>query len=115
MSKKIQAYFNNESDALNVKDQLLKYDNNVVEIGVTEDTMEDIDQFELPFAIGTINQGIGVTGSLSDLSATTLEEWEQGTTGANYRNFHSVLTAKVKDENYEEVVDLIRRNQGHVY
>jgi hypothetical protein len=113
MSTQIQAYFETEDAALNVKDQLIKYNVTNLEISLLEDDgPEDNIPLAVPFntsGVTQVNQGTfgGIVPVITKPGQGTYHDDQ-------YRIYHAVLTGQVKPEAYDEVIALILSNDGHI-
>ncbi|MFB6364207.1 hypothetical protein ACFCP7_09105 [Paenibacillus elgii] len=132
MSKAIQAYFHTENDAEDVRIKLQTYRVEQVEIGELDEAADRDTPLLFPIAIagaGTIPVGVGYAGSeAGPIAATgaavagdylgfrTLDEagHDQDGDGVDDRKLRYVLSTKVAEEQYDEIVDLIRYHRGHV-
>ncbi|MCM3272523.1 hypothetical protein [Paenibacillus elgii] len=134
MSRPIQAYFHTENEAEDVRIKLQTYRVEQVEIGQLDEAPDRDMPLLFPIAIavvgtGTIPAGVGYAGSEAGLIAATgaatagaylgfrtLDEagHDKDGDGVDDRELRYALSAKVAEEQYDEIVDLIRRHQGHV-
>jgi hypothetical protein len=116
MAKHIQAYFETENEAEHIRVLLQTYNTEDLEVGKLADGHLGGRNIIVPIAAvgGSTGAGIGLNGSgggvapLAAVSAADDELWD----GDN--NLHYVLSAKVLEEDYEEIRNLIRHNRGHV-
>lgn len=131
MSRPIQAYFHTENEAEDVRIKLQTYRVEQVEIGELDEA-PDRDTPLLPVAVagaGTVPAGVGYAGSeAGPIAATgaaaagaylgfrTLDEagHDKDGDGSDDRELRYALSARVAEEQYDEVVEMIRRHQGHV-
>lgn len=93
MLKSIQAYFPTESDAEAVKTSLISYETEMMEVsslGDTEEGHPDANQSDDTSVIGVMVNG----GNQSD-----------------HKSMKYVLSTKVKEEDYEAIMEVI--HQGH--
>ncbi|MDF2963273.1 MAG: hypothetical protein K0S39_5008 [Paenibacillus sp.] len=120
MTKSIQAYFRTENEAEDVRILLQKYDTDMLEVGPIEDGTNLERGVYVPLAAGistngTGNSGTGAAGAVSDANTglaplagfASLDNDED-------HDLHYVLSVQVNDADYNEIVHLIRSNQGHV-
>jgi hypothetical protein len=118
MFKPIQAYFNTESEAEDAKILLQTLAADMLEVGETGDEHLNGVRFIVPFTAseGTLggtssmNTGVGAavtntTPKVGDLDTNKRE---------NLDNLRYVLSGKVKDEDFDQAVTMIQRNNGHV-
>jgi hypothetical protein len=118
MSKPVQAYFNTESEAEDAKILLQTLAVDMLEIGETGDEYLNGVRFIVPFfasegtlgGTGAMNTGAGVavtntTPIVGDLDTNKRE---------NLDNLRYVLSGKVRNEDFDEAVTMIQRNNGHV-
>jgi hypothetical protein len=117
MSITIQAYFNTENEAEDAKILLQTLAADMLEVGETGDGQLDAVRFIMPFgaAIGTegtgaIHAGAGASNTntapiVDDLETSVREDLDQ---------LRYVLSGKVRDEDYEQAVAMIHRNNGYV-
>ncbi|MCP3775142.1 hypothetical protein NLX71_17870 [Paenibacillus sp. MZ04-78.2] len=132
MSRPIQAYFHTENEAEDVRIKLQTYQVEQVEIGKLDEAPDRDTPLLFPIAIagtGTIPVGVGYAGSeAGPIAATgvaaagaylgfrTLDEagHDKDGDGVDDRKLRYALSTKVAAEQYDEIVDLIRRHRGHV-
>ncbi|MCZ8512513.1 hypothetical protein O9H85_08800 [Paenibacillus filicis] len=130
MSQTIQAYFYTENEAEDVRIKLQAYPVERIEIGVLPDTLDRDTPLLYPFAIagaepsGVYVAGASGTGAASGDASTAgaffglrfldAEANDQSGDGVEDRTLRYSLSVTVREEDYDEAVHLIRRNQGHV-
>ncbi len=132
MSKPIQAYFHTENEAEDVRIKLQTYRVERVEIGELDEGPDRDTPLLFPIAVagaGIIPADVGYAGSeAGPIAATgaaaagtyfgfrTLDEagHDKDGDGVDDRELRYALSAKVAEEQYGEIVDLIRRHRGHV-
>jgi hypothetical protein len=112
MSTQLQAYFETEDAALDVKEQLIKYNVRNLEIGLLED---DGAEDKVPFAVPIITGGVtqvnsGILGGVPPV----VETGQRAFRDDQYKIYHAVLTGQVNPETYEEVIALVQSNNGHI-
>jgi hypothetical protein len=121
VSRHIQAYFETENEAEHIRTLLQTYDTESVEVSRLDDGYLGGRNIIVPIAaVGTdsanTGSGLGVNGAGAGIAPFTavgaLDEDELDADA--HHNLHYVLTAKVLEEEYEEVRNLIRHNRGHV-
>lgn len=116
MTQPIQAYFRTENDAEDVRILLQKYDTEELEIGVMQGE-GGVDSLTVPLAAGIQPDGSGSTGAVTlagssagfDPLLGALDDEED-----EADQYHYVLSVQVKDEEYDEVVQVIENNKGYV-
>jgi hypothetical protein len=108
MSRKLQAYFQTEDDALSVKDQLIKYNATNVEIGYLDDKgSEDT----IPLAVPIVTGGVSYVnnGVMAPVPVAVGQGQED-----QYNIYRSVLSGEISEGSYNEAVDLILSNGGYI-
>ncbi|MEK3723657.1 hypothetical protein [Paenibacillus sp. FSL H8-0034] len=116
MSKHIQAYFQTENEAEHVRTLLQTYDTEAVEVGKLDDGYAGDRRIIIPIAdtgAGTQANGTGVIGAGGIAPAAVMGD-EDDLDLDGHRDLHYVLSAKVLEEEYEEIRNMIRHNRGHV-
>jgi hypothetical protein len=120
VTKAIQAYFRTENEAEDVRILLQKYDTDMLEVGVIEDGVNRDDLF-LPLAAGFTSNGTGLNGAGAaaavrdgDTAAIPLLGFAAAQDDEASDKLHYALSVQVNDSDYDEIVLLIRSNQGHV-
>ncbi len=122
MSRLIQAYFRTENDAEDARILLQPFATENLEIGELGERSEGR-RFILPFAAGAAGAGMGTTGdgvgmavagvapfaAINELNDTVEKAGDVDLDDLNY-----VLSAKVKDEEYDQIVQVIRSNNGYM-
>jgi hypothetical protein len=112
MSRKLQAYFQTEDEAMSVKDQLIKYNATNVEIGYLEDNgSEDRIPLAVPIVTGGtsyVNNGVMAPNPVSAAAAMGQGQEDQ------FNIYRSVLSGEISEGSYDEAVDLILSNGGHI-
>jgi hypothetical protein len=110
MSRKLQAYFQTEDEAISVKDQLIKYNATNLEIGYLDDNgAEDTIPLAVPIVTGGVSYvNNGVMAPVPIAAAVSQGQEDQ------YNIYRSVLSGEINEGSYEEAVDLIRSNGGHI-
>lgn len=132
MSKVIQAYFRTEDDAESARTKLLTFETQGLEVGEMLDAMDGNRRFLFPFAAvaspgygSTTGMGSGVTGErgLGAVAAfTNLDDErneheiydEEEVEELPVEDFRYVLSAEVKEEEYRDIIRIIRQNRGAV-
>jgi len=120
VTQSIQAYFRTENEAEDVKILLQRYEINNLETGRTGQDQDGNGLF-VPLAAGIATNGTGTSG------AGTAAAVNDNNAGAALFGFSAlndevddsdnmdyVLSVQVNDEDYEEIVHLIRSNNGHI-
>ena len=113
MSKKIQAYFNNEDQALDVQAKLVQYEVRNMEIGKTGRNSDGVIAPFFPFVGGitTSTTGVGTAG-IGGIGIVALGGL---LTGDNHSDEYTVvLSGEINDEFYSQAVEVIKDNYGHV-
>lgn len=119
MSKHIQAYFQTENEAEHIRTLLQTYDTEAVEVGKLDDGYRGDRRVILPI-IGVSSDmqsnGAGIVAANAGglAPATVIGDMDDELDVDRHRDLHYVLSAKVLEEEYEEVRNLIRNNRGHV-
>jgi hypothetical protein len=118
MSKHIQAYFQTENEAEHVRTLLQTYDTEDLEVGKLDDGYSGGRRLIVPvFGAGSDPQingaGVGGTGA-GVVPAAVIGRDDDEVDFDGDRDLHYVLSAKVLDEDYEELRNLVRHNRGHV-
>ncbi|WP_068774709.1 hypothetical protein [Paenibacillus sp. FJAT-26967] len=133
MSKHIQAYFRTENDAEDVRIRLQTYQAEQIEVGETEG-LDRQTGILAPFGYAGTSGNIAVPGTPvgtssgpAGFAAVNNGEAEHDpdkiVRGQNdslfggdddYENLRYVLSAKVPENDYQEIVELIRNNNGYV-
>ncbi|MDB5053225.1 MAG: hypothetical protein JWM44_1275 [Bacilli bacterium] len=112
MTKKIQAYFKNEDQALNVKMKLMQYEVSHIEIGETKGAFNGKVIPAIPLIGGANNSlgsgGVGIPGGFLATGYGINPDSEPSD------EHHTVLSGEISDEHYEEAVELIQHNQGYI-
>ena len=142
MGRKLQAYFLTENDAEDVRIRLQGYGVRHLEVGKLDSPYSGVPLLFPIFGVaGNNGTGIGngsVTGTGTNAGAGAVAAGVAGMEGrgifgladdaddhndhihedshghVDYGDLHYTLTADVVPEDYDRVVDLIRRNNGHV-
>jgi hypothetical protein len=119
MANHIQAYFQTENEAEDVRILLQAYALEPIEVGTVGDEHPEGLRFIVPVASGIGNNGGGFNAAAAAAIATEsdttpvvgdLDNKEELDTN----HLHYVLSTEVKNEDYDAVVALIHRNKGHV-
>jgi hypothetical protein len=112
MSTQLQAYFESEDAALAVKDQLIKYNITNLEISLLEDDgPEDNIPIAVPILTGGVTQvNTGMLGGVPLIAETGQGAFHDD----QYTIYRAVLTGQVNPEAYEEVIELVQSNNGHI-
>jgi hypothetical protein len=110
MSRKLQAYFQTEDEALSVKDQLIKYNPTNLEIGYLEDNGS---QDTIPLAVPIVTGGVSYVNNGVMAPAPAAAVVGQGQE-EQYNIYRSVLSGEINEGSYDEAVDLILSNGGHI-
>lgn len=133
MSKQVQAYFHTENEAEDVRIKLQAYPVDHIEVGALPEALDRGTPLLFPFAAAAGTAAGPVGGYVAGATGTGATAGDASAAGA-YIGFRSLdadlhdhdgdgvddrvlqysLSAQVRDEDYEEVVHLIRRNGGHV-
>lgn len=137
MSKLIQAYFRTEDDAEGARTSLLAYNTEQLEVGALQEGISSRTNLLVPLVPWTTNTGgggssatTGVFGGgpvmgvapLRDTSPTGAATDQEPATadavddlmGNDNDELRYVLSAKVQDEDYEEIVQKLRENHAYV-
>jgi hypothetical protein len=119
MSKHIQAYFHTENEAEHVKTLLQTYNVETLEVGKLDQGYQGEGRVILPvMAMGSdTSTGTGVgdgsgTGFAPAAVMGGVDDDDLDLDG--HHDLHYVLSAKVLEEDYEEIRNLVRHNRGHV-
>ncbi|MBP1991416.1 hypothetical protein [Paenibacillus eucommiae] len=124
MSKPIQAYFSTESDAESARISLMIFNIDLLEVGELGDGRPEGVRFVVPIIAGSgsgIATGTGMgtlgadAGAVGTAASTTpvvgdLDKNEP----IDYDKLRYVLSGKVREQDYPEIVRIIHRNKGHV-
>lgn len=114
MTQSIQAYFRTENDAEDVRILLQKYDTEWLEIGELLGE-GGVDSLTVPLAAGIQPDGSGSTGAVTLAgSSAGLDPLFGASLDDEADRYHYVLSVQVKDEDYDEVVQVIESNKGYV-
>lgn len=118
MTRPVQAYFNTESEAEDAKILLQTLAADMLEGGETGDEHLNGVRFIAPFTAaqgtlggsGAINMGAGaaITNTTPIVGGLDTNKQE------NLNDLRYVLSGKVRDEDFDEAVTMIQRNNGHV-
>ncbi|GAK42284.1 hypothetical protein TCA2_4776 [Paenibacillus sp. TCA20] len=141
MSKRIQAYFRTEDDAEGARISLHAFATEQLEVGELDSSIGRSNRILVPLVPYNNVGGVNTTGAVGTAAGTQTEgivpvvsdrnpdeptaadrngNREGGLLNAedvftdDYDNLHYVLSVKVKDEEYEEVVNKIRSKGGYV-
>ncbi|TDF91242.1 hypothetical protein [Paenibacillus piri] len=123
MSRGIQSYFHTENEAEDVRVLLAKYDTDMLEVGIRDDgTRRNGRTLIFPLAADITPNGTGATMAGATAAVTDNGAGLAPLLGADdldggsdeWDRLHYVLSVRVNDSDYEEVVHLIRRNGGYV-
>ncbi|SFL31137.1 hypothetical protein SAMN03159341_10513 [Paenibacillus sp. 1_12] len=118
MSKHIQAYFQTENEAEHVRTLLQTYDTEALEVGKLDDGYAGNRRIIIPIAdtgAGAQANGTGVVGAGGIAPAAVIGDADDDDLDLDgHRDLHYALSAKVLEEDYEEIRNLVRRNRGHV-
>lgn len=133
MARRIQAYFRTEDDAESARTKLQTYSVSEMEIGELPEGRENSARLLAPFALGAgttdgtvMGSGAGVSGADRGIGAAIV--WKElgrnneidstaeanGTDENSLKGFKYVLSCQAAEEDYDEVIDVIRRNEGAV-
>jgi len=119
MTKKIQAYFDNEDKAFILKDKLLKFKVSHVEIGSTADHPGGVNTPVIPrigieaeFGVQGASGMVGGAGSMGMPGIIPEAMNAMGNEHPNFTNATVVLSAETDDDLYEQVSRLIKENGG---
>jgi hypothetical protein len=112
MTKKIQAYFETEDSALHVRDHLLKYNVTNLEISKLE---EDNVNNDVPLAVPIVTGGVAQVNSGIMGGTPVIPRKEQTAFHDDqYTIYRAVLSGEINAELYDDAIDLIERNNGHI-
>lgn len=132
MSKIIQAYFRTEDEAESARIKLMTFETNNMEVGRLDDTLDTRRILLFPYAAATTSgyssgtgMGAGIAGErgIGSVAAYNILEGEQDPNEIydedeveemSVEEFNYVLTAHVKEEEYKDIVRIIRQNRGSV-
>jgi hypothetical protein len=117
MSKHIQAYFNTENEAEHVRTLLQTYDVEALEVGRLDGGYKGDRRIIVPvFGVGSDTfAGAGVTGNGAGVApAAVVGGIDDDLDLDSHHELQYVLSAKVLEEDYEEIRNLVRHNRGHV-
>lgn len=125
MDKRIQAYFRTESEAESVRIKLKKYETKDMLMDELGEPMGADDRLLVPLAAAAPTSSAGVAGSNYGAGGVIpqrglgayvgMHEAEEATDhDGEPHNLHFVISAKVKKEDYDEVVKTIRSNHGYL-
>ncbi|HEY0829110.1 MAG TPA: hypothetical protein VGE40_13505 [Bacilli bacterium] len=109
MSRSIQAYFPTENEAEAVKTLLQTYETQTLEVSALDGGNgygADGVPLIVPFAASNMT-GTSGTGMFNGVGA--VNDYDKSIDNMRY-----VLSAKVKDEDYETIVDVIHDNKGKI-
>jgi hypothetical protein len=118
MTKPIQAYFNTENEAEDARILLQTLAADMLEVGETGDDHLNGVRFLVPFAAsegtiggtGAINTGAGVAATNTTPIVGDLDTHRRDNLGS----LRYVLSGKIREEDFDEAVSMIQRNNGHV-
>jgi hypothetical protein len=112
MTKKIQAYFETEDAALDVRDQLIKFNVTNLEIGkLEEDSMDNNVPLAVPIVTGSVTQvNSGIIGGVPIIPGNEQTTFHDD----QYTIYRAVLSGEISAEFYDDVIDLIESNNGHI-
>ena len=126
MSRTIQSYFSTKSHAEAVKSSLAAYETESLEIGELANPYDEDEAVAVivPIPGTATSTASGVSGSPAGTPGMTTgvlganisgnhAESIPGT-GKNLQGMRYVLSVKVKEEDYNEVVNIIYRNMGKI-
>ncbi|SEF60918.1 hypothetical protein [Paenibacillus sp. UNC499MF] len=140
MSKHIQAYFRTENEAEDVRIRLQTYSVEQLEVGETQGSVSRTGLIAPPAFAGGTSGAVGVPGATIGTSPSPggfipvraaedrhdpdrtirgeddgpLADLIFGDGDDDADNLRYVLTAKVRDSDYTEIVEIIRSNKGYV-
>ncbi|GIP34114.1 hypothetical protein [Paenibacillus sp. J2TS4] len=130
MPRTIQAYFRTEDDAESARTKLQTYAVTDMEVGELQDKLSEDVRLLTPFVAGAagadgslMGSGAGVTGSDRGVPVVVaMDVWDRdsdeasdsGADDLSLDDFTYVLSCQVEDEDYDELIDVIRRNGGSV-
>lgn len=141
MSKQIQAYFRTENEAEGARTTLQTYKTEHLEVGQLHEELGRGANIIVPLVpwnvsgVGGSVTGAGPVGSSpaapgavvetrastgversEDQSTTEQDDWVDGAelTDSDYKDLRYVLSAKVDDTDYEEIVRILRTNNAYV-
>jgi hypothetical protein len=120
MAKMLQAYFQTEDDALQAKDELIKLEAEKIEIGTREGHGEGSIPLAAPLLAGNGTAGgTGLTGAAGGTGGTgaplfVLGAVDRETGGERKRDYPTVLSAEISEAHYDEAVESIKMNKGHI-
>ncbi|WP_054958129.1 hypothetical protein [Paenibacillus dakarensis] len=137
MSKQIQAYFRTESEAEGARTSLQTYHVDQLEVGQLQESLGQRPNLIVPLvpwsltgtgggamgtgtATGTIGNGPGavvpVVPRPDDVPEADRDDWVDGDalSDSDYDDLKYVLSCKVSDAEYEEIVQVLRRKHAYV-
>ncbi|OXM82830.1 hypothetical protein [Paenibacillus rigui] len=127
--RQVLAYFYTENEAEDVRLKLELYKHEQLEIGALPEALDRGTPLLLPFAFaagsssGPVGGGYAVgsgssetasAGAFFGLTSLDAEEHDRNRDGIDDRALLYSLSVRVREEDYLEVVDKIRRSGGHV-
>jgi hypothetical protein len=119
MTRMLQAYFQTEDDALQVKEELIKLEAEKIEIGNRDGDGERSIPLAVPLFSGNSTMGgMGVTGATGGTGGSTTPLFALGAldadTSGRDRDYHTVLSAEISEAHYDEAVESVKLNKGHI-
>ncbi|SMF89088.1 hypothetical protein SAMN05661091_4521 [Paenibacillus uliginis N3/975] len=141
MSKQIQAYFRTEDEAEGARMTLITYKTEKLEVGQLQEAVGRGTNILVPLVplnaagLGGSTTGTGSVGGVAgtagaivgtrdvtdlerseDAPASEFDEWVDAADliDADYRELKYVLSAKVNDTDYEDIVRMLRSNHAYV-
>ncbi|MFE6078303.1 hypothetical protein ACFVQB_28045 [Paenibacillus sp. NPDC057886] len=144
MTKHIQAYFRTEDEAEGARTSLQTFRTEHLEVGQLDSAVGRDKRILVPLVPYNTAGGVGTNGAMGVGAAPGVpasenvipivsnvdRDTERGTrdnvnedgdlldaadvSSADYDNLHYVLSAKVRDEDYEEIIHKLRSNQAYV-
>ncbi|WP_010272821.1 hypothetical protein [Paenibacillus senegalensis] len=132
MSKIIQAYFKTEDDAESARIKLMTFETKNLEVGELDGTLDTRGILLFPYAAGTTSgyssptgMGAGVAGErgIGAVAAYNMLEDERDpheiydeeeVEEMSVEDFNYVLSAEVKEEEYKDIVRILRQSRGSV-
>jgi hypothetical protein len=119
MTKMLQAYFQTEDDALLVRDELIKLEAKKIEIGNRDGHEEGDIPLAAPLFVGNSSLGgTGATGAAGGSGGTAAPLFGLGAldaeTNKRNRDYPTVLSAEISESHYDEAVESIKMNKGHI-
>ncbi|WP_438347079.1 hypothetical protein ACP8HI_15270 [Paenibacillus sp. FA6] len=125
MSKQIQAYFQTEDQAEGAKTSLLAFKTENLEVSKLENAITRDTNLLTPLVAISPSDNMNTIGTLGMSGAGGVvgnnivpivmdNDPQSDMTTDNFEGLNYVLVVKVEDENYDEIVQSLRRNNAHI-